>query len=132
MSRRPNLVETVENHCIDNKPVDHYARTYPTFPDRLRGVVEWLDANLKTAGLVFMVERIDKAAAAWQDDWAKRFDLTPAEIRLAAHLINGGTVASHAKQHAISRNTARNQLQAVYGKTGTHRQAELVSMLLKA
>lgn len=116
----------------DSPLVRDYARVYPSLPDRLRDIVQWLDENMKAAGFAFMVERIDREVAARQSAWADRFALTPAEMRLASYLMNGGTVATYAKDQALSRNTVRNQLQAIYCKTGTHRQAELVRMLLTA
>ena len=100
-------------------------------PDRLRDIVHWLDENMKAAGFAFMVERIEREVAARQSAWVEQFALTPAEVRLAGHLMNGSTIASYAKARDVSRNTVRNQLQAIYCKTGTHRQAELVSLLLK-
>ncbi|MGI8568738.1 MAG: helix-turn-helix transcriptional regulator, partial [Methylocella sp.] len=36
-----------------------------------------------------------------------------------------------ARELNISRETARNQLKAVFAKTGTHRQSELVALLLQ-
>ena len=132
MARQPKLADAVEANYVASTDMRNYAETYPTTPERMRGIVDWLDANLKTAGFVFMLRRIDEATDQAQTGWTQRFALTPAEIRLAAHLVNGGAVATYAKRHAISRNTARNQLQAVYGKTNTHRQAELVALLLKA
>lgn len=131
MSRNAKITDAVETHVIATTAVREYAKTYPSMPDRLRDIVGWLDDNLKAAGLAFMVERIDAATASFENEWIARFALTPAEIRLAAYVVHGGTVAGYAKQHAVSRNTARNQLQAIYGKTGTHRQAELVALLLK-
>jgi DNA-binding CsgD family transcriptional regulator len=127
---RTKTEAAVESQIIATSAVRDYAQTYPSMPDRLRNIVGWLDGNLRAAGLAFMVERIDGETAKVQDEWTTRFALTPAEIRLAAYVVHGGTIAGYAKQHAVSRNTARNQLQAIYGKTGTHRQAELVALLL--
>lgn len=132
MQRHAKRATTVEKRYIATAEVNSYARTYPSMPDRLRDIVGWLDDNLKAAGLAFMIERIDGETAKVHDEWMTRFALTPAEIRLAAYVVHGGTLAGYAKQHALSRNTARNQLQAIYGKTGTHRQAELVALLLKS
>jgi DNA-binding CsgD family transcriptional regulator len=78
-----------------------------------------------------MVERLGARAAEIESARGKAHGLTPAEIRLAAHLVRGGTVSGYAKAHGLSRNTVRNQLQSAYCKTGTHRQAELVALLLK-
>jgi len=127
-----DLQRRIEPDCIETPPVRSYARVYPSLPDRLRDIVQWLDENMKAAGFAFMVERIDREVAARRTVWADRFALTPAEMRLASHLMNGGSVASYAKEQELSRNTVRNQLQAIYCKTGTHRQAELVRMLLTA
>lgn len=129
MSRNIKLADAME---LDTGPVHDYARIYPSVPDRLRGIMDWLDQNLRSAGFGFMVQRLDARVAEIESAWAQKYSLTPAEMRLTAYLVNGGTIASYAKAHGISRNTARNQLQAAYCKTGTHRQAELVSLLLKA
>jgi DNA-binding CsgD family transcriptional regulator len=132
MSASPKLAKVIEDHHMATLPMFAYARTYPDMPDRLRGVVDWLDRNLRQAGFAVMLERMNARAAEIQQTWAEKYALTPAEMRLTAHLVNGGTIAGYAKTHGISRHTARNQLQAAYCKTGTHRQAELVSLLLKA
>ena len=131
MSGNLELTLAVEEKYADSEISRHYATAYPSMPDRLREIVRWLDVNMKSAGFAFMVARLEGQAAELQCSWEKRFALTPAEIRLAAHLVNSGTLASYAKARELSRNTARNQLQAIYCKTGTHRQAELVSLLLK-
>ncbi|MFT3859201.1 MAG: helix-turn-helix transcriptional regulator [Aquabacterium sp.] len=57
------------------------------------------------------------------------FGLTPAEARLAHALAAGHSIESHALAHAVSTGTVRKQLQAVFCKTGTTRQAELVGLL---
>lgn len=59
------------------------------------------------------------------------FDLTPAEARLAALIATGAGPEEAARMLGIARETARNQLKAVLGKTGTHRQSELVAMMSK-
>ena len=58
------------------------------------------------------------------------YGLTPAESRLASHLATGIGLLEAAKVLGISHNTARNQLKQVFAKTGTHRQADLVRLLL--
>lgn len=131
MSRNIKLADAVESR-IDDVSLNDYAQTYPSMPDRFRGIADWLDQNLRRAGFAFMIERLDARVVEIESAWARKYSLTPAEMRLTAHLVNGGTIANYAKAQGISRNTARNQLQAAYCKTGTHRQAELVSLLLKA
>jgi DNA-binding CsgD family transcriptional regulator len=59
------------------------------------------------------------------------FNLSAAEARLAAIIAEGRTPDEAAKQLGIARETARNQLKAVFAKTGTHRQGELVALLAR-
>ena len=56
------------------------------------------------------------------------FGLTAAEARLAARLAMGDTLSEAAGALAVSRETARTHLQAIFAKTGTHRQAALVAL----
>jgi DNA-binding CsgD family transcriptional regulator len=58
------------------------------------------------------------------------FGLTKAEARLALRLAEGASVASAAQDFAVKLTTIRSQLQQVFAKTGTSRQAELVALLL--
>lgn len=58
------------------------------------------------------------------------YGLTPAESRLAQLLLNGATIGDAAKRLHVSEATAKTQLQHVFQKTQTHRQAELVRLLL--
>jgi DNA-binding CsgD family transcriptional regulator len=60
---------------------------------------------------------------------AKLFGLTPAEAKLASLMAEGISVEKAAEALEISRETARNQLKAVFAKTATHRQSELVALL---
>jgi DNA-binding CsgD family transcriptional regulator len=57
------------------------------------------------------------------------FDLTPTEARVATELASGLTVNDIAGAHGTSSTTVRNQVRAVFAKTGMHRQADLVGLL---
>jgi DNA-binding CsgD family transcriptional regulator len=57
------------------------------------------------------------------------FTLTPAEAALAASLAGGRSLADHAGERGIAVSTARSQLKALFAKTNTNRQGELVAML---
>jgi DNA-binding CsgD family transcriptional regulator len=57
------------------------------------------------------------------------FDLSPAEARVAGGLADGATVEQLASRKGISQETVRGHLKAVFAKTGTHRQSELVRLL---
>ena len=59
------------------------------------------------------------------------FELTPAEVRLANALMRGEGMARIAAVHRVSITTVRAQLKAIFAKTNTHRQAELVELLMR-
>ncbi|MEJ2123293.1 MAG: helix-turn-helix transcriptional regulator, partial [Alphaproteobacteria bacterium] len=61
----------------------------------------------------------------------RSFNLTQAETRLALAMAQGRTVSDYADTQNVTIGTARVQLKSVMRKTGTHRQAELVSFLVK-
>ena len=58
------------------------------------------------------------------------YELTPAECRMAGLLAAGFTIANAANSMNVSTLTARTQLKAIFRKTGTNRQAELVRLVL--
>lgn len=58
------------------------------------------------------------------------FDLTDAEARAALQVLQGGGVEAMAQRLEVSVNTVKTQLRAVYDKTQTHRQADLLKLLL--
>jgi DNA-binding CsgD family transcriptional regulator/PAS domain-containing protein len=58
------------------------------------------------------------------------FGLTFAEARMAALVYQGHTTAEAARLLGISKHTARVHMNALLGKTGTHRQAELMRLLM--
>jgi len=61
---------------------------------------------------------------------ARLYGFTLAETRLAAVIANGTDLNAAADQLGISRNTARNQLQGMFAKTGTHRQVEFLVRIM--
>lgn len=60
---------------------------------------------------------------------AETFGLTPAETRLASIMAAGISIERAADLLGLSRTTVRNQLKAVFAKTATHRQSELVALM---
>jgi DNA-binding CsgD family transcriptional regulator len=62
---------------------------------------------------------------------ARTFRLTPSEAKLACVIARGASPGIAARELKISRETARNQLKSVFAKTDTHRQSELVALLLQ-
>ena len=61
-----------------------------------------------------------------------RFDLTPAEARIVLRLVAGDSLRCAANALGITYGTVRTQLKAVFQKTGTCRQAELVIVVIRA
>jgi DNA-binding CsgD family transcriptional regulator len=59
------------------------------------------------------------------------FHLTNAEAKLAARLAGGEDIDAAAAALGVTRQTARSQLKSIFGKTDTHRQAELVALLAR-
>jgi DNA-binding CsgD family transcriptional regulator len=62
----------------------------------------------------------------------RRFDLTSAEAAFAAEILRGNGRKTAALRCGISDATAATHLSNIFEKTGTHRQAELVRLLLGA
>jgi uncharacterized protein YhfF/DNA-binding CsgD family transcriptional regulator len=61
--------------------------------------------------------------------YVRAFELTPAEARLAVHLAAGASLTEAADAFGVTRNTVRAQLRAIFDKTDTHRQLDLVRLL---
>lgn len=59
------------------------------------------------------------------------FDLSPAEARVANAIAQGEDVVAIARRLRVSLHTVRTQLKTVFLKTDTHRQAELVALVLQ-
>jgi DNA-binding CsgD family transcriptional regulator len=60
---------------------------------------------------------------------AEAFGLTPAETRLLEHLVGGASLDEAAAALNVARTTTRTHLDRILGKTGTRRQAALVSLI---
>ena len=61
----------------------------------------------------------------------KRFGLTQSEMKLAERLLAGRSLKQCAAELSIAYETARTTLKAIFQKTGTRRQAELVLLMLR-
>jgi DNA-binding CsgD family transcriptional regulator len=60
------------------------------------------------------------------------FGLTKAEGRLAAFLMQGKSLEDASGYFGVTRNTVRSQLAQILCKTKTHRQSELIHLLLRS
>jgi DNA-binding CsgD family transcriptional regulator len=64
-----------------------------------------------------------------RDILAEAFSLTAAEAKVASMVATGSSPEEIAVDLQVSRETVRNQVKAIFGKTGTHRQSELAALL---
>lgn len=69
---------------------------------------------------------------AAETDLAQLFQLTKAESRLLAALVNGYSIEDYADEAGLSRNTLRSQMKSLFRKTGTNRQEEVVRQVLNS
>lgn len=61
--------------------------------------------------------------------FGRAFALTPAEARLAALLATGCSLEDAGDALGITRETARSRIKAIFQKTDTNRQGQLVALL---
>ena len=85
-----------------------------------------VDASIKAVGFIFDPRKKQTSAVAVL---SKTYGFTPAEAALADELMQGQTLASCAQSRGVSYNTMKTHLHAIFSKTQTKRQAELVSLL---
>lgn len=82
--------------------------------------------------LLSLGEAGDEDAPSRNEALRRAHGLTPAEARLAECLLDGLTLREAAQQLDLTYGTARTRLKVVFGKTGAHRQAELLTQLRRA
>lgn len=58
------------------------------------------------------------------------FHLSPAECKVSLALLNGFSIKEIAQKHKVQPDTIKKQIQSIYEKTSTHKQTELVKLLL--
>jgi DNA-binding CsgD family transcriptional regulator len=111
-----------------NRPCLHVTVTPLRSKDPASGI-PWLGLRPPAA----IVTVVDPEAGRRQlaQNLRNRFGLTGAETGLAAEILKGDGREAAARRRGISVTTARAQLSSIFEKTGTHRQAELVHLLLE-
>jgi DNA-binding CsgD family transcriptional regulator len=85
---------------------------------------------LGARALLLLTELAPKPAPS-VDVLIKAFGLSPAEARLAARVASGISLEDVADELTVALATVRTQIKAVFAKTGTHRQGELVALLAR-
>jgi DNA-binding CsgD family transcriptional regulator len=80
---------------------------------------------------ILVLTDLDCKSGLQPDVLAQVFGLSPAETRLGVLIATGISPERAAEQLGLARETVRNELKAVFSKTGTHRQNELVALVSK-
>ena len=114
-------IEPVTIRRRQKKPV--IARVYP-IPDAAR-------SPFLGARVLLILSSLAPKPLLSTNLLAGTFGLSPAEAKLAAIMASGINLQTAAQELGVARDTARNQLKAIFAKTGAHRQSELVELLAK-
>jgi DNA-binding CsgD family transcriptional regulator/PAS domain-containing protein len=105
-------------------------RPYGVLVSPLRAGLSWTGPQQPAA--VIFISDPESALENPDRELARLFGLTPAEARLACMLMQGKSLNGVAEELGVARNTVHSQLQKIFEKTGTNRQAELMRLLLKS
>lgn len=81
------------------------------------------------ARAVLVLNDLEGTATVNPDMLGKVFELTPAQANLAGKLATGSSMETAAAELGVTVETARSHLKAIFNRTGTHRQGELVALL---
>src|ERR1700730_279349 len=111
-----------------NRPCLHVSVTPLRSKDPATGM-PWLGLRLPAAIVTVVDPETGRRQLA--QNLHNRFGLTGAETGLAAEILKGDGRAAAARRRGISVATVRAQLSSIFEKTGTHRQAELIHLLLE-
>lgn len=84
------------------------------------------------ASAVLFVTDPEAAEPPSEGALCRLYCLTPAEARVASLLVEGKTLTEIAEQLHVSRETPRIHLKHIFDKTSTHRQGELIKVLLRS
>jgi DNA-binding CsgD family transcriptional regulator len=113
-------------HC---EPIVARRREQPPVVIRVLAVPPAARSPFLGARAILTLSPIEPKAAPAVALLQSAFGLTKAEARLAAALANGANLQDVAGRLRVSKETARDQLKAVFQKTDTHRQSQLVALL---
>jgi DNA-binding CsgD family transcriptional regulator len=109
-----------------NKLETNVRRPSGKLPYKLR-----LTALPETGQAMAMIQDTHTNHQAWYDRLQARFQLTPRECQCTMLLTDGYSMAEVADRMNISMQTLRQHLKHAFNKTGTHRQHELVGIVLQ-
>jgi DNA-binding CsgD family transcriptional regulator len=83
------------------------------------------------AVLALFIREVDDRGVSTVERLQRRYGFTATEARVAVALASGASLSEIARSLGMSRATARNHLKQILSKTDTHRQAQLVALLLR-
>ncbi|MGY3452160.1 helix-turn-helix transcriptional regulator [Bradyrhizobium sp. USDA 4353] len=83
------------------------------------------------AKFILTLTDLEAARPSSLETISEAFSLTGAEAKVAALIATGASPEKIAGELRLSRETVRNQIKAIFGKTGTHRQSELAALLAR-
>jgi DNA-binding CsgD family transcriptional regulator/PAS domain-containing protein len=102
--------------------------TVLVIPHRAR--LTWIDV-VRPRAILFITDA-EETAVVRRESLREDFGLTPAEAGFTREILKAQGVQAAADRLGISLTTARTHLAHVFDKTGTHRQAELVRLILQS
>ena len=83
------------------------------------------------ARFILVPRDLDATRPAPMEVIAEAFSLSPAEAKVASMIAAGSSPEEIADALALSRETVRNQIKAVFGKANVHRQNELAALMAR-
>lgn len=105
-----------------------YGRLYPSIIPRLKAALEAGDPHLQALAEA-VSERLAQTDELRERRLREAWRLSPKEINVTLHLVDGGTVATCAEAMGVAESTVRTHLKSVFAKTGCSRQAQLPSLV---
>jgi DNA-binding CsgD family transcriptional regulator len=89
------------------------------------------ESDSDEARVIVFISNPNSPAGLAPDDVMQAFGLTPSEKTLLHELLTGRTLQEAANHLKIARATSRNRLARIMAKTETHRQSELLQLMLR-
>jgi DNA-binding NarL/FixJ family response regulator len=105
-----------------------YSRLYPSIIPRLKAAIR--SGHPAARAIAAAVARsLEESVGRQQAQLQDQHGLSRQEIKVALHLIEGGTVATCAATLDVAESTVRSHLKSIFAKTGVNRQADLHRLL---
>jgi DNA-binding CsgD family transcriptional regulator len=114
------VCRSVDRNASSSMVIDHHE--HGQYRIRIDPVLDAL-ASVTVRGMTHFARMRGEAAAL-------QYGFTQSECSLATSLLEGTSLESHAARRDLRMSTVRSHLSALLSKTGTKRQAELVSLIL--